>query len=203
MSSERIGALEDGGDSALERPLAMLISDRSRVTFERAGCDAVNADDERAYPETWRVTIRSFPAGRIIARWSVRRGGPGVPLLPADLKRDESDSAVLGQTQLPFGASEHAVVVARGHGDRWHVPPGEDPLGSSEWLARRSSCLPATEPGCAAPHLAVRGPCHLGASENCRKAEAERWLRGPSANERWGRADDSCDADAMEQTSGP
>lgn len=202
MVSERLSVSREDGDCASEPPQAMLVSDCSRVTFERAACDAANANDERAYPQTWRVTIRSFLAGRIIARWSIRRDGPAVPL-PAGLQTQGPDSVVTGQRPLAFGASEHAVAVARGQGDRWHTPPGEGPLGSSEWLAQRPTCLPETEPGCAVPNLAIRGPSHLGASENCRKGMPERGLGGPSVNERWGRADATCEADAMQRTSGP
>lgn len=174
-----------------EAPVSIDVSDDHVVQCESVPESAARTADGDATWPLWRITIREFGTERILARWSVRRVFITTPMTQ-DWADSVGQSMPSSATRTPLGASEHPVMVARGHGDLWHSRPSEHPLGSSEWLAcqadhpehgppARQSEHPLTE-GCTrteSPGSSHRVE-HLGASE--------RWLGSAhfhAAEDRW------------------
>jgi hypothetical protein len=192
--------------SKVQESLASMstIGDDGRVSFELVAEPPANAAEDETRAPLWKVTIRGFDTDRIVARWFVRRHvGRSMAQLGGQTAFEEGcpvgrpTAQLGGQTafeegrlvgsRAPLGGSECAILVARGHGDGWHRVPSEHPLGSSEWLARRSSHPPELGPAAANPALSDPDLEHLGASESWRRSPHAHALEDQFASERHGR----------------
>ena len=169
-------------DARRDMPVSLEISDGRRIRVERMSAQPLkqSAPDETA---TWQLTIREFGTDRVLANWSVRREHVTTPMTQ-HWEDAVAESLHAAPHCPPLGASRHAVLVTRGHGEGWHVP-AERPLGSSEWLALRSA-HPETEAHFG-PETSHRRIEHLGASDAWRRTMERHPIEDRFASERSGR----------------